>query len=375
VRFDFITESAGPSRLYRATLVADALCELGHDARVWTACFEAAGHQLIGWEPLTGVRRTGAPAEVVVGRFHVRPSADQVILRAREAGQLVAIDLDDDAWGAPDWHPMWQVMEGDPTAHTLDTLALQMNMAAADVVVVSTPELGKVVMQVLDTLEEPDVPVALVRAPVEVTDLLAPLGHRPLRVGWLGNLAYRGRDLATITTALAKVLPRHGAVLFHIGRDRKEPPLALALGLEAPYIIREHDWVDVNVLPAWLAELDCAVLPAELHRLNLCRSANSGLALAAVGVPFIAAPNAEYLHLEAEGIGECAETNTPEEWAELLDDMLEGLRDEPDTMRAEANYAREQVAELHNPIVAAHEWLEVVARLEPIMLDDPEPAP
>ena len=362
MRFDFVCETSGPHRLYRCTLVAEGLRALGHDAQVWSACFEAPSHHLIGWEPLTGVRRTGEPADVVIGRFHKRPAADQVILRAREAGQLIAIDIDDDVWGVPDWHPVWKVGDGDQTAHLLDTLALQMNMAAADVVVASTPRLGEVVCEVLDRLEEPDVPVAFVRAPVEVTDLVAPLDHRPLRVGWLGTLAYRGRDLATITDVLADVLPRHQAVLFHLGRDRTEPPLALALGLEAPYVIREREWVDVTVLPAWLVELDCAVLPAEPHRFNLSRSANSGLALAAAGVPFITSPNDEYVALELEGVGVCA--YSPEQWAELLDDLLTGLRDEPGEMRGSADYARGQVAMHHGPTDAATDWLEVVARFE-----------
>lgn len=363
MRFDFVTESAGPQRLYRATLIAEGLRALGHDAEVWNACFEAPDHRLVGWQPLTGVRRTGPPADVVVGRWLTRPAADQVILRAREAGQFVALDIDDDVWGLPDWHPAWRLRD-DPTITTLDTLAVQLNMAAADVVLVSTEPLGEVVMTVLDTIGEPDTPVALLRAPVEVTDLVAPLSHRPLRVGWLGNLAYRGHDLALITDVLAEVLPAHGAILFHLGRDRKEPPLAAALGMSVPYIIRERDWVDVNMLPAWLAELDCAVIPAEGHRFNLCRSANTGLALGAVGVPFVTSPSVEYSKLEGEGIGWVA--GSPDEWRERLGEMLEGLRDEPDDMRAMCQYARGQLVMHHSPTEAAHALLEVVGT----MLDD-----
>lgn len=357
MRFDFVTESAGPQRLYRATLVAEGLRALGHDAQVWNACFEAQDHRLVGWQPLTGVRRTGPPADVVVGRWLQRPAADQVILRAREAGQFVALDIDDDIWGLPDWHPSWRVRD-DPTIATLDTLAVQLNMAAADVVLVSTEPLGEVVMTVLDTLEEPDTPVALVRAPVEVTDLVAPLTHRPLRVGWLGNLAYRGHDLALITDVLAEVLPAHQAVLFHLGRDRAEPPLPVALGMSAPYIIRERDWVDVNMLPAWLAELDCAVIPAEAHRFNLCRSANTGLALGAVGVPFVTSPSVEYCALEAEGIGWVA--HTPEDWRRLLGDLLDGLAHDFASIDVTRSYGRDQVRELHGPTTAAQALLDVV---------------
>lgn len=348
--FAFIAESNGPQLLYRATLPARGLVKLGHEAWTWPACFEDKDGRLVGWNPHTGV--IGKPADVVVIRFLSAPPADKLILGARRAGQVVLSDVDDDIWGLPEGHPALAAREQD---NALDVLAVQMNMVASDAVVCSTRPLAEVVCRVLDTLEETDVPVAVVGSPVELPDIEASLMHEPCRVGWLGTWAYRGRDLQSIEKALADVLPGRG-MLRHLGRDRGEIPLPVLLDMP-PYIIHEHDWVDIAHLPPLLADLDLAVIPAEMTRFNASRSPTTGLALAACGVPFIASPIPAYVELEGNDIGLTARDD--EEWR----DSLLTLLGEPSIRCKLGAQGREQVGRLYSPEQAAAEWLKVVEAL------------
>lgn len=354
MRWSFIVESAGPQRHYRAVLMAKGLNELGEDATVWPASYEADDGTLRGFDP-EGKHRDLMPPHVVVTRFMTAPSVAELFLRARRAGQIVAVDLDDDLWAFPEWNPKVKDRFNEE-ATTIDTFAVQANMAAADVVVAATPTLGETVMAVLDTMGEPDVPVAVVRSPVELATP-ATYHHRPgaAWVGWCGNWAYRGHDLSMIAPTLAKVLPGRG-VLRHLGRSRDEPPLPVFLELP-PYPISERDWCDITELPRHLAELDLAVVPAEDHRFNRARSATTGLALAAVGVPFVASPLPEYEHLALEGIGMTA--STPEEWADELDWLL----DDPPMRQDIGAAARYAVGDRHAPAVSAMAWLKVISAL------------
>lgn len=361
LRWSFVAGHGGAQVHYRANLMASGLIDLGHEARVWPASFEAEDHTIRGWDPPTG-EYDRQPAQVLVMRLYVPPPAGELFVRARRAGQVVAFDIDDDIWAFPDWNPTLAAVRSDPAQRDLNAACVQVNMACADVVVAATPSLAQVCARVLDTIKEPDVPVAYIRSPV-LCSPSAPLISVPPRVGWMGTWAYRGRDLAMIEPALRGALADERGVLRHLGRDRGEPPLPVFLtaldpaGREPPYAVHEHDWADITELPHLIRGVDLGVIPAEPHRFNLSRSGTTGLAFAACGVPYIASPTPEYQHLFDQGVGLVADDL--EDWSTLLKDLLA----DPGLRRELGQRAREAVAELYAPTVAAAQWVQVVEAL------------
>lgn len=361
LRWSFVAESGGAQRWYRAALMAEGLRRLGHEAEVWPGSFEHDDHTIRGYNYSTG-RWDREPANVIVARLHTVPAAGDLFIRARRAGQIVAFDLDDDVWAFPDWNPGLSDERADPQQRLLNTAAIQVNMACADVCVASTPTLAETMTKVLDTIGEPDVPVAFVRSAVLPSEP-GPVDRSPAFVGWLGTWAYRGKDLSLILGPLAEALAGGRGVLRHLGRDRAEPPLPIFLtaldpaGGEPPYVVSEHDWVDIAELPSLLHQLDLAVIPAELHRFNQARSNTTGLALAACGVPFIASPTPEYEHLWEQGCGLVADDD--EQWAQLLTELCE----DPALRAKLGQRGRDVVTELYSPEVAARHWIEIVEAL------------
>lgn len=360
-RWSFIAESGGAPAYYRAQLMARGLNAIGETAIVWPASIEHGDGTIRGWRPETG-EYDNDPADVLVCRLFTVPSAGDLFIRARRAGQIIAFDLDDDVWSFGEWNPRAADARGDQRTRMLNTMAIQVNMACADVIVASTPALAEVCATVMETIGEPDVPVAFVRSSVVVSEP-APLISVPPRVGWMGTWRYRGEDLSTIEPALRLALADDNGILRHLGRDRVEPPLPVFLTAldpdtrEPPYAVHESDWCDIERLPELIRSCDLGVIPMTDHRFQRCRSATTGLAFAACGVPFIASPRPEYEALFANGIGLLADT--PEDWSTLLKDLLGdvGLRTEM------GRRGREACATIYTPEESARRWVDVIGAL------------
>lgn len=327
----FVVDSPGSAQhLCRGEVPARGLRRLGHKVEVMGVLTETDDGPLLGVDPDNGVQ--DEPSDVVVCRLWTWPPSHEMILRARQAGQIVLFDIDDDIWHFPPWNPAGKAMHAKTqNVKTADPETILLNMAACDAVIASTPSLGESVIAVLDA-EGCNTPVAVARAGVDPDDyMVAPYPERhhegPLRVGWAGVWDYRGPDLLEIKDILAKVLPAHGAILWSCGATRPKqdagpmgfPQLAIELGFP-PYVVRETNWRQLHEFPAWVATCDVMIVPQVDCTFNRSRSCHSALQFAACGVPVVATRLPEYdLLSEAGGCLTCEDAF---EWEATLDALL-----------------------------------------------------
>lgn len=261
---------------------------------------------------LRGVLYQGFPGVPLPGPGAVLPASPVVVLRrpdrevaaavrrAREVGQLVYVDLDDDVWHLP---------AGNPARATMDARArarLGRVMRAATGVLVPTEGLAATVREVC-----PDTPVHVVPSGILPADgaRRRPWDEGP-RVGWMGTVEHRGDDLATIARRLRTTLLGRGAPLWWLGAG---PARRHVSELLPDVEVVEVPWVTFPELAGSLREIDVLVIPQRAGWFAESRSPTTGLAAAAAGTLFWAQPTGPYL--------ECfGRAGLPEGWNELLED-------------------------------------------------------
>jgi glycosyltransferase involved in cell wall biosynthesis len=252
------------------------------------------------------------------------------ITRAREAGQIVLYDVDDDIWHIPEWSPAARAMHKmAPNIRACDLDVVGANIRACDGVIVTTPYLKKIV-----ETEFPDTAVWVLRPGIDPS-VYRPTPIRPvLHVGWMGSMSHHLPHLRTMQIALG-VLNRFNVRFLRIGYiDGDDSRRLLA---EIPCPIRQHKWVDISLIPQVLSHVDIGIIPRVPTDFNEGQSVTSGLQYAAAGIPFLVSPSAEYERLERLGAGKVCRTIN--DWRQGLSDLLE-FKDYRDT---EAMRARECV--------------------------------
>lgn len=343
----FVAEG-GSSALpyYRARIPAQGLRQRGWTAWETITMAQSRDMRLRAFDTVTG--KNGPAPSVVVCRHLRDPDGhelDSVKMfgEARSKGQRVFYDLDDDYWQLPGWNPAAPVWDAEALR------ILDANLGAASGVLCSTEALARAAREHTDT------PVFVAHNGVSLAGYHPrDADHEPLRLGWLGLSAYRARDLETIAPALRLVCAEFaGKVeLWHLGDHHDHAPIEDVLGHDFPVPIRKRRWVPAAELPARIVELDVAVMPMELGLpLNAARSATTGLALAAGGVPYVASPNGDYGELALRGVGFLA--RYLEQWVMYLRHLLG-----PDADRVGLGRAwRDEVARLRSPAKIAGDYV------------------
>ncbi len=283
---------------YRAYLPTLGLRKLGYQADMcstlmerddgrWTGLVNPDGRQVLAFDP---------PPDVLIVRKMIAPDGNMtagtgMYRQCREHGQRIFIDLDDDPWNLPRWNPAY----GNTSAEQLR--AWELDMESATGVICSTPALADAVR------EHTGADVFVCRNGVDPTIYTESMKQhsplRPLRLGWLGLMSFRGVDLEPVVPALKEVLAnRMGEVEFwHLGARPDEISVRELLGSDFPVQIVERPWVTITELPSALAQIDVAIVPMHGGLFSEARSSVTGLALAAAGVPFASSATAEYRRL------------------------------------------------------------------------------
>jgi glycosyltransferase involved in cell wall biosynthesis len=251
------------------------------------------------------------------------------IRRAREAGQVVLYDIDDDIWQIPLWSPAARAMHKEIKGlRAVDLDVVNANIAACDGVVTPTQYLAEELRQ-----RFPDVPVYVLPpgidpAPYDAIDFDAPalgwMGQKiykknnaKLQVGWMGAISHHLQHLRSMQVAL-DCLPALGAEFTRLGwipSDRSEILLA-----EVPCRVHQVPWGGVDRLPSKLAQLDVGIIPRVDEPFHQGQSITSGLQYAMAGVPFIATGTMEYMLLRGQGVGLVATSIA--DWRTVLSDLL-----------------------------------------------------
>ncbi len=293
----FVCEAGdSASAYYRADLPAKALRLKGWKVGVTSEVLQREDGLMLGFDD-EGVFE---PTRFVVCRRMLGPDGvpidcSRMFADARKTGQRIIVDLDDDCWHVPPWNPA----HGHMTAAQLKMW--ETDMANADAVTVTTDALGNSVMN-----HVPDAHVWYVRNGIH-TESFLPINveqREPLRLGWLGTTGHRGADLADIRKALyAGLGDKLGKVEFwHLGYRPEHKPIGAILP-DMPVVTKSVDWMEAYYLPDMLRLIDVAIIPQKACQFADARSAATGLALAAAGVPFAASMTPEYKRLWGQGIG------------------------------------------------------------------------
>lgn len=125
------------------------------------------------------------------------------------------------------------------------------------------------------------------------------------RIGWAGNPNAHPGDLEVMGDAIANLYYQDKAILRTVGSGRTFNILDLEEGDGEGL-----EWASLEDFPALVASFDVGVVPLRDSRFNRAKSWLKGLEYAALGVPFVASPTAEYRKLVQLGAGDLVSTTT-----------------------------------------------------------------
>lgn len=172
----------------------------------------------------------------------------------------------------------------------------------------------------------------------------------PVRMGWTGTVATHPGDLTMTRGAVGDVMTDTGAELRTVGGIAG---VAEELGLRPDQTPISTGWVDIPQYPETVRDnIDVGLVPLMDTPFNQAKSSLKGMEFAALGIPFVASPTAEYLRLADRGAGIIAHGR--KDWYKHLARLV---RD--DAYRAElAEQGREVIRREFTIEQHVHEWYD-----------------
>ena len=265
-------------------------------------------------------------ADTYVFQRRMEQTAPAAIRQLRRQGKYTVFELDDLYDGLPESSPAQTVLR----KHR-DRLSVEwMNEAIseADLVTVSTPALKEHYSQYSDNVVV--LPNYLDWEMWRDVPLQCEVERPRVRVGWMGWLEWRGRDLEALRPWFADWLEKHPDVDFvSIGERHGN-----AKYLRKHGHVSVHDYLGIpkrqrvtvkaapfHDLPKIVATIDIGLVPLELNQFNECKSYLKGLEYSACGIPFIASPTQPYKEFVNEGINGYL-SSTQRDWITALDSLV-----------------------------------------------------
>lgn len=257
----------------------------------WPAeVLEAAGHDVVVAESFDALFFNGqmirplVEADVVVLQRPLARTVVEAIPALHRHGVAVVVEIDDDFHALPHGHGAKRATSvGANPDH--NRMWLRRACEMADLVTVTTPALAERYgahgrMRVLPNL----VPASYLEVP----------GHAPREVsptvGWTGSVVTHVGDLEVMGGVVPGVLADTGARFVSWGVGLTEQTLGVSG--------RVRPWADLRgAYPRQVADLDVGLVPLADNAFNRAKSWLKGMEYAALGVPFVASPRAEYERL------------------------------------------------------------------------------
>lgn len=276
-------------------------------------------------------------ADVLVFNRPASKKAVEVIAKLSQAGYAIVVDVDDLFSHVRPGHALYGERAQLAHAH------LKWACKLATLVTATTPIIaeeyggarGRVVPNYI-----PDWYLSLSAAPL--TD--------PVRIGWSGTVSSHPNDLQVVGDAVQRLVSSKVCSVAYVGPHPEASRVREALKLKAKPAT--SGWMDFRQYPVAMSQLGVGIVPLEACTFNDAKSWLKGLELAAVGVPFVASPAAEYKKLYTHGAGKLAER--PNEWRRLIADLAK-----PGAYRDDAIGAGRRAAEALTLKHNAHRWAEV----------------
>lgn len=320
---------------YRLTWPAEALRAQGHDVVIAPPSDRSGlGGGLDANGRLVEVRYP-ADADVIVMQRLTFGLTAQAVPLLRRAGVAVVVDMDDDLScihpGNPAFH-MYRPRPGNPHSWRIAEQACR----DATLVTVSTDALltryaphgrGRVLRNC--------VPQAYLDLPRQDSDV----------IGWGGVVRSHPDDLQQLSTTAARLVSE-GHRFKVVG-----PADGVRDALRLPGEPEATGSVDLVTWPEALSTLGVGIAPLAESMFNRSKSHLKPLEMAAVGVPWVASPRAEYRRLHKEGVGLLAER--PKDWYRQLKRLATDQ-----ALRADMSTAGRDIAAQHTIEANAWRWAE-----------------
>jgi len=247
-------------------------------------------------------------ADVIVFQRVTHRYLVQAIPIIRNAGTAVVVDMDDDLTCIHPANPAFHALHpsGPNAVHSWQNTLLACD--AASLVTVSTDALA--------TRYGAKTPVHILRNCVPERYLK--IEHTDSNViGWAGSVHSHPTDLQVMGPSMAQLL--------QLGcQFRVAGPLAgvhTALGVSTRYTIDTTDVIrDINAWPLAVNTIGIGVAPLADSKFNAAKSWLKPLEYAAVGVPCVMSPRAEYSRLARLGVGLLAKNS--HEWRKYVHSLV-----------------------------------------------------
>lgn len=291
----------GGSDYWRMALPASKLYDEGWDV---IFCRNLADHpsgRIVVQDP-SGAWRDDR--DIVVMQRWMSEGTDERVRTARENGQIIINEVDDDYWRMPDIHVSEKTV--DPEKNKASNRDHYRRICeSSSLVTVSSQYL-------LDELGSWGPPVRLIRNYIDVE--FWPETPPGDYIGWVGGLPWRGRDMEILRD---NVIPwmRERKLFFYHGGQVADAPMEDRLGYDR---VSSRPLCQILQYVNLWEPLRIALIPIEDTPFGRAKSWVKGLEACARGIPFIHSPHAEY---DLLGVGLCA--REPRDWVR----HLEALRD------------------------------------------------
>lgn len=266
--------------------------------------------------------------DVIILQRWMGENTAEKIERAKDAGQVIINDVDDNYWDFPESHSAAQ--STDPTINkAFNREHYRETVAASSLITVSTPHLA-------ESLASWGPPVRAVRNYIDCA--FWPSRPPGDYIGWVGGLPWRGNDLEILRETVVPWLRERKQFFYHGGdvsalSGNSTVTAGDRLGYDR---ITTRPLSTLFDYPRLWEPLRVALIPIDDTEFGRCKSWVKGLEAAARRIPFIYSAHDEYEEL---GAGLCA--RTPEDWVR----HLEALED-PDVYQQLSVAGRQRAEEL-----------------------------
>lgn len=307
-------------------------------------------------EDLTAVKDS-FDADVYVFQTRMEFWMPSIIRHLRRLGKKVVVEVDDLYDDLPVGSPAAATFARYPKFFSV--AKFNESIAFADHVTVSTPALADYYSRLNPNITV--LPNFLNWEMWEDVKLQCDIDRPRTRIGWMGWLAWRGRDLEILKQVISRFLKEHPDVDFvSIGEPRRAARGHLSvhdyLGVPKRQRKTVHG-VPYPQLAEITARIDIGLVPLELSHFNECKSYLKGLEYAACGIPCVASPTQQYREFVREGEDGLL-ARTAADWYAALE-VLVGDRDE----RRRMGRAARAKAEGLTIQKEATRWQDLYARL------------
>ena len=275
----------------------------------------------LDFEPGGKVSRT-FDADTYVFQRRMEETSPAAIRQLRRQGKFTVYELDDNYDALPEDSPGQKVLR----RHS-DRLRIEwMNecIEEADLTTVSTLALKEHYSQYSDNVQV--LPNYLDWEMWREAPLQCDVERPRVRIGWMGWLEWRGRDLEQIRPWIGQWLLENPHVDFvSIGERHGNAKALRKVGH-----VTVHDYLGVpkaqrvtvkaapfQDLAKITATIDIGLVPLEPSEFNECKSYLKGLEYAACGIPCIASPSEQYNGFVSEGLDGFL-AGSPDEWRTAL---------------------------------------------------------